>query len=204
MSEKKEDKYGAFKHHLDQEFEYLRTYLQRMRDNRTELMIKAHKNVDYKIEGNEDKYKKELIDSLERNLSKTYNMKDIKGVDKGIIDELFGKHFGVTKEQIGDIVDTHKEKTRDVLEQQMGSAESDFTQSHYRRMANDYARPENIEHLIKYLDLESMPSFDKTAVTPDQLAQIMLYKGVRGRFSEEDLPTKLRKKTKAKKDSSHH
>lgn len=198
MADEKKDEYKEFKDKIDNEFDVAKEYLQRLKDDRTEIMIKAHRKVDYKIEENLDVYAKDLADSLEKHVRDIYGIGEVK--DKRSFDALMIKHIGFTRKQIEELVRAHGDRTRELLEQQLGELDGQLTQQHYASIADEYlAEPDNLEHAINYLDLHKFESFEKSGASPDRLKRLFMIKGIRGSLTEDVLPTEMRKKKTSKK-----
>jgi hypothetical protein len=201
--EKKKEGYKEFKNELDTEFDTARKYLQTIRDEKTLSVVQAHRDVDYDINNNPGGWADAISDALEQHI------KDLYGIsgdpqDERSFDGLMMKHLGVTRKHIQELAEAHGDKARDELEKQMNEADGQLAQTHYLMIADDYLKkPENLEHALKYFNLERHDSFKKDGFTAASARPLFFYHGIDGEIAEARLPKemksieeKLKKKTK--------
>lgn len=205
---KKEKSYDDFHKEVHPQVEFIHEYTARTRDKNNAIIKEANEAIDYQFKsiGDDDgivrdKYLEKIMEGIEK------HTKDIK-IELGSkrnkqLEDRLRKSLGIIgKEQVERILKGAGSKYDDeMLRSEMEQALSQFSQSHYAGIAQDYSlSKEGRAHVVKYLGLEERINVDM--LTPEHMARLMATHGAtKGEIHTTQIPMELRKGGKPKESN---
>jgi len=200
MTDKKDDKYKAFKKEVDPHFSTINKYMAKIRDVHNTAIKEANEAIDYQFEKMDDgkirdTYKATVVNRLK-------DVKDklkISAKDK-LLEQTLLESLGVISEkEIDKILKSRgADYQPDHLISELNNSASRFSQTHYGSIANKYGiSKEGKEHAVKFLGLEN--KVDVNAITNQDLTQLFSIYGSAKEIHGSQVPTHARLAKKDKK-----
>lgn len=207
MEKDEKIKYEAFQKELDGKVDGIRKHLQKISDVSSLALIDARKKIDYELtDSSREKFADQVAEAFEGHIKNKYALDSDPNIYEMELEGKMREYFGVTRKELKRIVmsGVDAEDVYKRIEQEINQANSRLKQSHFTNAAEEYVdinKPETLDHIIKYINLESHKGIDLGLAKkqPDKLKNLFMVHGVEGQIRKEYIPKEFMKQVKPKK-----